>query len=131
MDGAHLGITDANRKFFAAMGESSKISEFLHPQLVQRQCVVNAGATFKAVLKMASLFLSKKTVDRFKVCPGFRTDMSASECPYVSKWVQDMKDLPTFCGGTCSCEGGCVGGVSNNFHGHKVDAYLQKGHNVK
>ncbi len=121
MDGANLGITDANRKFFAAMGDSSKLSEFLHPQLVQRQCVVNAGATFKAVLKMASLFLSKKTVDRFKVCPGFKPGKSAAECPYVSKWMRDVADLPTFCGGTCNCEGGCVGGVPNDFIGHKVE----------
>jgi hypothetical protein len=126
MDGANLGIMDANRKFFKAMGESSKISEFLHPQLVQRQCVINASSSFKAVLKMASVFLSKKTLERFVMCSGFDLDKSAADCPYASRWISDMSALPTFCGGTCSCEGGCVGGVPNDFRRHKIELKKDK-----
>ncbi len=123
MDGANLGVLDANRNFFKAMGESSKASEFLHPQLVQRQCVVNAASSFKAVLKVASVFLSKKTLDRFAICRGFDLDKSAAMCPYASQWIREMSELPTFCGGTCNCEGGCVGGVANDFNGHKIDRH--------
>ena len=122
MDGANLNVWDANRKFFKAMGDSSKVSEFLHPQLVQRQCVINAASSFKAVLKVASVFLSKKTLDRFVICKGFDLDKSAAQCPYASKWIRDVSELPTFCGGSCNCEGGCVGGVANDFMGHKIDA---------
>jgi hypothetical protein len=126
MDGANLGVLDANRKFFKAMGDSSKVSEFLHPQLVQRQCVINAASSFKAILKIASVFLSKKTLDRFVICKGFDLDKSAALCPYASKWIRDVSELPTFCGGTCNCEGGCVGGVPNDFMGHKIDREKRK-----
>lgn len=122
MDSTGVSVFRQDRRFFAALGASSKISENLHPQLVQRQCVINAGSTFKILFKVAAVFMSKKTVERFAVCGGFDQNRSAAECPYASRWVEQPDSLPSFSGGSCSAHGGrCVADVPNDYTAYKID----------
>ena len=125
MDSSNISMFP-NRRFFGALGDSSKVSETLHPQLVQRQCVINAGLAFRTVFKVASLFMSKKTLERFTICTSFSEKESALACPYISKWVHDMSVLPTFCGGTCECEDGCLSHIPNSYKGYVIDLREKK-----
>ena len=113
-----------DKRFFSAIGSSSKVSDKIHPQLVQRSVVLNAGESIKLLWQVARLFLSKKTVEKICVCTGFSTDKKASQCPYAPVWTKP-EELPTFAGGDCECEGGCVAGLPNDFVG-KMNAHLAK-----
>ena len=62
--------------------------------------------------------MSKKSLDKVCVCAGYSNDKKAKECPYASKWIE-TDELPSFVGGECVCEGGCVAGLPNDFVGKK------------
>jgi hypothetical protein len=118
MDMSNVKLLGNDQRFFAALGESSKISDQIHPQLVQRTAVIAAGDVVKWMWQIARLFLSKRTVEKFCICTGFDRSKEARNCPYASIWM-NTDELPTFVGGKCQRENSCVGGVPNNFIGHK------------
>ena len=47
------------------------------------------------------------------MCTGTIEPGKLMECPWASKYMRP-EDMPTFVGGTCECEGGCVGDVPND-----------------
>lgn len=120
MDLTNMKLFGNDQRFFAALGESSKISDQLHPQLVQRTAIINAGDAMKWMWQVARLFLSKRTVEKISVCVGFDKAKGANACPYASAWT-NTDELPTFVGGKCEKEKGtgCVGGLANDFVGLK------------
>ena len=96
----------------------------IHPQLVLRQVMLNAGKTMSMVVKVGKLFMSSKTQQRFLVCKGFDVAKGATYCPFASTLIRDPDSLPPFVGGHCSqCDGRCVGGVPNDFTGFKIDLF--------
>ena len=121
MDATGVGMFSMDKRFAKALGASSKISENCHPQLVQRQCVINAGKTFKVLFRIASVFMSAKTAERFSLCTGYDSAKAPSGCPYASRWLANPdQELPSFCGGNCTdCNGACVANVPNDFTGKK------------
>merc|ERR1711991_1218217 len=64
------------------------------------------------VMKVGKLFMSAKTLDKFKLCPR---SGSIDDCPFVKKYM-NVNEIPSFLGGPCVCEHqkGCVAGLSNN-----------------
>lgn len=48
-------------------GHASKISKFVYPQLVRKMCLVNAPKWMSIVLKVASAFLPKSTMEKIEV----------------------------------------------------------------
>lgn len=103
----------SDRRFFKALGASSKLSEKLYPQLLGTSVPINIPSFFKFIMKFATAFMSKKSLAKMKPCPG-DTNGDITKCPFVmSKF--NIEDIPTFLGGKCSCPGGgCINGVPNS-----------------
>jgi len=97
-------------RFQRVVGEMSKLSEELYPQMMDRAVLMNPPSFMRVLFAAFKPLLSKKVLDKMAFCPGFRSGKgSAANCPYASKrFVVD--NLPTFVGGGCRAT---VGGVSN------------------
>lgn len=97
------------KKWMAAFSESSKLAEKMYPQLVETTAMVHCPSWMKWIFSFVKLFLSKRTLSKFRTCPG-GDDVSA--CPFVRSKIA-VEHLPTYLGGTCECEDGCVRGLPN------------------
>jgi hypothetical protein len=49
--------------------DSSKLAERLYPQMLQTTVCINVPTWFSLVMKVGKLFMSAKTLDKFKICP--------------------------------------------------------------
>lgn len=104
-------------------GESSKMCEYIYPQLLGRAVMLNPPRFFYALFSLFRTFMSPRLLARLGVCPGPNSRAaagasaapSASACPFAGPRF-DPAALPTFLGGTCRCvaSGGCVAGVPND-----------------
>lgn len=108
----NMSMSIPPKKIVQSFGESSKLAEKLYPQLLQTTVCCNAPTWFSWVMKISKLFLSKRTTDKFKLCPK---KGKIEDCPFVKKYFH-LECVPSYLGGPCRCEhqGGCVAGVSND-----------------
>ena len=100
------------KKVMESYSASSKLAERLYPQMLQTTVCINVPTWFSMVIKVGKLFMSAKTLEKFKICPK---SGRIEDCPFVRKYL-NLADVPTFLGGPCTCahQGGCVPGLSND-----------------
>ncbi|KAJ3335471.1 hypothetical protein HDU93_005439 [Gonapodya sp. JEL0774] len=109
-----------DRRFFKALGISSKASEIYYPQLVGVAVMMNLPSWMSAVMSMGKTFMSQRTLAKLRICPGSSSNQSISNCPVASKIFAE-ESVPTFLGGICGSPGfphapgvaGCLNGVPN------------------
>lgn len=87
----------------------------VYPQLVETTVLVNTPGWFSWIFSIVKLFLSKRTLSKFKPCKG-DTDGDVTACPYIREHIA-VENLPSYLGGTCVCEDGCVYGCANKIEG--------------
>mmetsp|Transcript_1109 Transcript_1109/g.3444 ORF Transcript_1109/g.3444 Transcript_1109/m.3444 type:complete len:317 (-) Transcript_1109:1478-2428(-) len=116
-------ITD--RTFNRAMGDSSKLSEILYPQMLERAVVINPPKFLRYLYKFGRFFLPESTIRRYQLCRGFlghnlkttyaEGGFDARRCPFCTQRF-DVEKLPSYIGGSCTCvdKGGCIGGHGND-----------------
>jgi len=105
-------------RFFRVLGQSSRMNEWLRPQLLGRMIMFNAPSWMTMAFRISSAFMSQKTLSKVwvhRARTGGDTGAACDLCPYAIQLLGGRESLPTFLGGGCSCpaSGGCVGGVSN------------------
>jgi hypothetical protein len=111
-------VSSFNSTFMKAIGDSSKLAEFLYPQLLKRTVLYNPPSFFGIVFSLIKPVMSAKSLEKTTVCPGGgaqpRGPRAAAACPFAAA-LFDVDSLPTFLGGACRCsaKGGCVGGRPN------------------
>lgn len=110
-----FNLLNNSQKFFEALGKSSKISEKLYPQLLQKTVTTNPLFIYKILLNCATLFVSKRTMSKFAYCKGNTLTGDVSKCPFAKNYL-NPKNLPTFLGGNCTCaeKNGCVDAIPNH-----------------
>mmetsp|Transcript_18360 Transcript_18360/g.38357 ORF Transcript_18360/g.38357 Transcript_18360/m.38357 type:complete len:296 (-) Transcript_18360:3320-4207(-) len=100
-----------------AFGSSTRLSDFLHPQLIERTVVLHPPATFRILFAFAKRFVSAKSIEKICVCRCTRNrGVDISSCPFVSARMSP-DDVPTFLGGSCRCvddRGRCIAGIAND-----------------
>lgn len=109
-----IDLSDApvptERRLFAAVGQTSKLSEFMYPQLLQKTVMFHPPALFSTVFALLRPLMGAKALEKTVPCPGKTSARpSAAACPFVGA-LFDLSELPTFLGGTCRCtgKGGCI-----------------------
>ena len=90
-------ILSNDKKFLKCLGDSSKISEKLYPQLLDKNIFLNSSKVVKVLMNMASLFMSKKSLSKISVCKGDTLKDDLQKCPYALKNIS-LQSLPTFLG---------------------------------
>lgn len=98
-----------------AFGASTKLSDFLHPQLIDRTVIMHPPATFRLLFMFGKRFASAKSIEKICVCRGVRNrGKDISSCPFVADRLA-IEDVPSFLGGTCRCvDGRCICGIPND-----------------
>jgi len=115
VDMAHTQLAMMDRRFFAVLGQSSKLSEAMYPQALARAVNIHPPAFFYAMFSIFKVFMTKKALEKSGVCPGASAARpTAASCPFASRRF-DVASLPSFLGGSCKClaRGGCVACVPN------------------
>ncbi|OQR84685.1 hypothetical protein ACHHYP_13093 [Achlya hypogyna] len=112
LDFANFSLLRGNdSRFSKVLGDTSKLSEKMYPQLLGRTVFVNTPAIFTWCLKLIKPLMSEKSVAKMVFCPGGKR---LGDCPFVSMYLP-LPDLPSFLGGACTCGGrGCIGGIPNS-----------------
>eukprot|EP00750_Incisomonas_marina_P019448 INCI3402.2.p1 GENE.INCI3402.2~~INCI3402.2.p1 ORF type:complete len:455 (-),score=74.16 INCI3402.2:85-1338(-) len=96
--GYSMGASD--RRFFKALGDSSKASAKCYPQLLGKTVIVNAPSFFRWMFKVFSVFQPKSSIEKMAICPvKHSAEKSAQDCPWLSR-LQGVGSVPPFLGGT-------------------------------
>ncbi len=102
----------ADRRFFKALGDSSKQSAVLYPQLLGATICVNAPSFMQLLVSAFSPFFPKSFLDKQRFCKVKNSETEpASKCPYLNMFGgQDaagktvpVPGLPDFLGGVAPC----------------------------
>ena len=112
----NFSMWSADSTFRQALGDSSKLSENLFPQLQGKTVILHPGAAFSMMFKIFSLLMSKAMVEKVATCSGtYHTGKTINDCPYVARTFESPDLVPSYAGGGCHCteRGGCVHGVPN------------------
>lgn len=98
-----------------AFGSSTKISDFLHPQLIEKTIILHPPATFRLIYQFAKPFVSKKSISKICQCAATnKRNADIAKCPFVSARI-DPSLIPTFLGGSCRCDDGrCICDIPND-----------------
>eukprot|EP00746_Dinoflagellata_sp_MGD_P115972 gnl/MRDRNA2_/MRDRNA2_51916_c0_seq1.p1 gnl/MRDRNA2_/MRDRNA2_51916_c0~~gnl/MRDRNA2_/MRDRNA2_51916_c0_seq1.p1 ORF type:complete len:278 (+),score=60.89 gnl/MRDRNA2_/MRDRNA2_51916_c0_seq1:58-891(+) len=91
LDGASL-FTGRERRFFKAVGDSSKVGAGLFPLLTRKHVLVNGGKIIDILFSIVSMFMPQHVLD--KVAFMNTTD-------FVSTFGVPSASIPDFIGGTC------------------------------
>lgn len=100
-------------RFTRIIGDSSKLSEKMYPQLLGKSIFLNIPTAFRWVFNLIKPLMSKRAVEKMVFCPANSSGKPISDCPFVSK-ILSIENVPTFLGGKCNCPGGCIGGIPNS-----------------
>jgi hypothetical protein len=91
-----------SQPFFKGMGKAQKEGELRYPQFQDITILINNPTWLNVVLSIAKVFVSKRTFEKLKTCPGRTSTGDIRTCPYVAANF-DLDSIPTFLGGTCTC----------------------------
>eukprot|EP00946_MAST-07B_sp_MAST-7B-sp1_P003295 g3295.t1 len=102
----------ADRRFFAALGDSSKKSAIIFPQLLGATICVNAPSFIQLIVRAFSPFMPQSALDKQRFCKVKNTTKEpASGCPFLSMFggrdeagkTCPVTGLPDFLGGVEPC----------------------------
>ena len=102
----------ADRRFFKALGDSSKVSAVVFPQLLGATICVNAPSFIQLLISSFGSLMPKSATDKQRFCKVKNTvTENASKCPFLNMFGgQDsegktcpIKGLPDFLGGVEPC----------------------------
>lgn len=100
MDFKGISKTILNKKLLGYLKENLKLCQDYFPECLEGCFVLNAGMVFRALYSACKVFLDSKTKQKIKVYgPNYQQALLG---------FIDKENLPTFLGGVCQCEGGCM-----------------------
>lgn len=110
-----FGLSSIDRTFTKSMGEAMSSTESHYPQLLGSMFLLNTPFFMSAVLALAEFFLPARTFAKLARCKGTTRKEPWDTCPFAKMWF-DRSSLPTFIGGTCTCNGTnkCIAGTDND-----------------
>jgi hypothetical protein len=79
----------ADRRFFAALGDSSKRSAIMYPQLLGATICVNVPSFIAILRSVFSPLMPQSALDKQRFCKAKDTNkQSASKCPYLNMYAK-------------------------------------------
>lgn len=106
-----------NNGLMTALGDSSKLSESVYPQLVSVSVILNPPGFVRMVFKLVRVFMSASMMEKVKLCSGDIVNGDINDCPYAAKLVA-IPDIPTFLGGQSECT---IGAEHRDLDGGNAD----------
>eukprot|EP00931_Biecheleriopsis_adriatica_P005541 TRINITY_DN107040_c0_g1_i1.p1 TRINITY_DN107040_c0_g1~~TRINITY_DN107040_c0_g1_i1.p1 ORF type:complete len:428 (-),score=103.32 TRINITY_DN107040_c0_g1_i1:66-1325(-) len=90
------------RRFLRALGNSSKVNDWLRPQMAGKTYLFNPPMWLSMASKIAAAFMSRKSLEKI-VVHSVRVGTSEPRpalCPFAQQLLGDASALPTFLGGS-------------------------------
>jgi hypothetical protein len=112
-------LTGRSFEFVKVQGSVSKLNEILYPQFILKTIIVNVPSFAVNVWNAIKKFFSTKVVNKLVFITAEIPEKFVKH-PEISNLISKL-DLPTFWGGDCNCENGCIFGVSNALKGRGID----------
>jgi len=109
IDMAGFSLFGGDKRFYQALGDSSKKSAEYYPQLLGKTVMINTPGFFRAVWGAFAVFMPKSALEKTAVCPatgtGLATTPDATSCPFLQRWcgAGGTGRVPDFLGGTMPC----------------------------
>mmetsp|Transcript_38149 Transcript_38149/g.93725 ORF Transcript_38149/g.93725 Transcript_38149/m.93725 type:complete len:418 (+) Transcript_38149:397-1650(+) len=104
VDFSNFSLFGGDRRFYQAVGDSSKRAAILYPQFLAKNVLINTPVYIRKVMAACGVFFPKSFLEKIAVCPATDTfkpeSPKASVCPFIKLVTSDLKDLPTLLGGT-------------------------------
>ncbi|GAW81732.1 sec14-like cytosolic factor or phosphatidylinositol/phosphatidylcholine transfer protein [Plasmodium gonderi] len=101
-----------DRRFLKVFANTSKLSEFLHPQLVGKTYLINAPSYIRITIQTLKTFgISRRTLNKLEI-PKVISNQEPADCEWFSLLV-DKNNIPSYLGGNCKCKNGCIPGFQN------------------
>ena len=101
IDMNNFSLFGADRRFFAALGDSSKRSAMMYPQLLGATACVNPPSFLRLLMSTFGSLMPQSAKDKQRFCQSSNTETeSASKCPFLSMFGGTTED-----GGTCPVPG--------------------------
>ena len=116
-DMTHGSISTANKQTYGLCKLAAQVGSDYYPEIMGNLFIVNAPMLFSGIWAIVKGFLDEKTRGKIKILgSGFLPTLEQS-------W--DRANIPSFLGGDCECEGGCINsniGPWNDYeiHGHGI-----------
>ncbi|SCO93086.1 sec14-like cytosolic factor or phosphatidylinositol/phosphatidylcholine transfer protein, putative [Plasmodium malariae] len=102
-----------DRRFLRVFANTSKLSEFLHPQLVGKTYLINAPSYIRITIETLKTFgISRRTLNKLEI-PKVISNKKPADCEWFNELV-DKNDIPSYLGGNCKCKNGCIPGFDND-----------------
>ena len=114
-----IKLTSKSQQFTKAQGRNSKHSEFMYPQMQGKALVINLPKIIVQFWNVAKRFFSKNMVEKIAIVSADTSNI-LDTCPDAAAMFGSAERTPSFWGGTCNCENGCITGVSNGVRGKAV-----------
>jgi hypothetical protein len=91
-----------DNRFFTALGNSSKASSTLYPQMQAKTVAINTPSYYAMVNKSLGAVMPKSSMDKFVLHPKATSKQSAASCPFVARF-EALQAVPPFLGGKGAC----------------------------
>mmetsp|Transcript_19339 Transcript_19339/g.44539 ORF Transcript_19339/g.44539 Transcript_19339/m.44539 type:complete len:421 (-) Transcript_19339:465-1727(-) len=104
VDLSNWSLFGGDKRFFEALGDSSKRAAVNYPQLLGKTAMINTPSFFRMAFSTFSVFMPQSFLDKMALCPATGTHLpgaqNASTCPFVRKYCgEDRNTIPKFLGG--------------------------------
>ncbi|VWU51708.1 sec14-like cytosolic factor or phosphatidylinositol/phosphatidylcholine transfer protein, putative [Hepatocystis sp. ex Piliocolobus tephrosceles] len=106
-------LRNFDKRFLKVFAHTSKLSEFLHPQLVGKTYLINAPGYIRITIETLKKFgISRRTLNKLET-PKRCANKQPADCEWLSLLI-DKNGIPSYLGGDCKCENGCINGFGND-----------------
>ena len=114
------GVSVANSQTYGLCKLAAKVGSDYYPEIMGNFLIVNAPMLFSGIWAVVKGFLDEKTRGKIKI-------IGSNFMPTVEQFL-DHENIPTFLGGGCECEGGCMNsdiGPWNDYEIHGTSIRLK------
>lgn len=101
-------ISSKSRAIASVQGRASNFSDYMYPQLIRKTVIINLPTIILAFWNMVKIFFSKKMVEKLAIIHA----TSIADHNLIKEAIS-INDIPTFWGGNCNCENGCIDKTPN------------------
>ena len=92
-----------NRSFLRALGNSSKVNDWLRPQLFGKTYILNPPRWLSMASRLAGGLMSKKSLEKVWIHPT-KVGEGGGLCPFAQRLFEDATVLPKFLGGNADAD---------------------------
>ena len=102
-----------NKKTYGLARIAASIGNSYYPETLGDMFIINAPKLFTGIFSIVLSFLDEKTRKKIQI-------IGSNYLPTLQDYV-DIENIPTFLGGNCECQGGCMQSNKGPWQDYELD----------